>query len=63
MLKGYPNRDIAAAHGTVAGTVKLQRASVMEKLQVGTMAGLAALFEGEDLDRLLGSQAARRKPV
>jgi FixJ family two-component response regulator len=63
MLKGYPNRDIAAAHGTVAGTVKLQRASVMEKLQVGTMAGLAALFEGEDLDRLLGPQAARRKPV
>jgi FixJ family two-component response regulator len=47
----------------VAGTVKLQRASVMEKLQVGTMAGLAALFEGEDLDRLLGPQAARRKPV
>ena len=42
---------------------KVQRASVMEKLQVGTMAGLAALFEGEDLDRLLGPQAARRKPV
>lgn len=61
MLKGYPNRDIAAAHGTVPGTVKLQRASVMEKLQVDKMADLAALFEGEDADLLLQEAALRRK--
>ncbi len=61
MLKGYPNRDIAAAHGTVPGTVKLQRASVMEKLQVDKMAALAALFEGEDPDLLLAPEAAPRK--
>lgn len=61
MLKGYPNRDIAAAHGTVAGTVKLQRASVMEKLQVQTMAELAALFQGEDVDVLLAPEAMARK--
>ena len=61
MLKGYPNRDIAAAHGTVAGTVKLQRASVMEKLKVETMADLAHLFEGEDLDRLLALEVPTRK--
>lgn len=60
MLKGYPNRDIAAAHGTVAGTVKLQRASVMEKLQVDRMAALAALFEGEDADRLLAPDTPPR---
>ncbi len=64
MLKGYPNRDIAAAHGTVPGTVKLQRASVMEKLQVDKMAALAALFEGEDPDLLLAPEAAlRKRPV
>jgi two-component system, LuxR family, response regulator FixJ len=56
MLKGYPNRDIAQAHGTVPGTVKLQRASVMEKLQVSKMSELARLFEGEDPDRLLDAQ-------
>ena len=61
MLKGYPNRDIAAAHGTVAGTVKLQRASVMEKLQVHTMAELAARFEGEDPDVLLATEGVARK--
>ncbi len=61
MLKGYPNRDIAAAHGTVPGTVKLQRASVMEKLQVDKMSALAALFEGEDPDRLLVPEMALRK--
>lgn len=61
MLKGYPNRDIAAAHGTVPGTVKLQRASVMDKLQVDKMADLAALFEGEDADLLLQEAALRRK--
>ncbi|MEY4712037.1 MAG: hypothetical protein RIS88_1487 [Pseudomonadota bacterium] len=60
MLKGYPNRDIAAAHGTVAGTVKLQRASVMEKLQVDKMAALAALFEGEDPDLLLAPETPPR---
>ena len=61
MLKGYPNRDIAAAHGTVAGTVKLQRASVTEKLQVHTMAELAARFEGEDPDLLLVTEGVARK--
>lgn len=61
MLKGYPNRDIAQAHGTVAGTVKLQRASVMEKLQVSKMSELAQLFEGEDADRLLDTEALARK--
>lgn len=50
MLRGLPNREIAAAHGTAPGTVKLQRASVMDKLQVEGMAELAALFDGEDLD-------------
>ncbi len=61
MLKGYPNRDIAQAHGTVPGTVKLQRASVMEKLQVDKMAELAALFEGEDPDQLLALEVPARK--
>ncbi len=50
MLRGLPNREIAAAHGTAPGTVKLQRASVMDKLQVEGMADLASLFEGEDID-------------
>ncbi len=64
MLKGYPNRDIAAAHGTVPGTVKLQRASVMEKLQVDKMSALAALFDGEDPDVLLAPETAlRKRPV
>ncbi len=64
MLKGYPNRDIAAAHGTVSGTVKLQRASVMEKLQVDKMSALAALFDGEDPDVLLAPETAlRKRPV
>lgn len=58
MLRGLPNRDIAAAHGTVAGTVKLQRASVFAKLQVRGMAELATLFDGMDLDRLLDSGGA-----
>ena len=61
MLKGYPNRDIAEAHGTVPGTVKLQRASVMEKLQVSKMSELSRLFEGEDADRLLDTEAPARK--
>lgn len=50
MVRGLPNREIAALHGTAAGTVKLQRASVLEKLQVEAMSELAALFEGEDVD-------------
>jgi len=64
MLKGYPNRDIAAAHGTVPGTVKLQRASVMDKLKVDKMADLAQLFEGEDPDRLLAPEvpSGKREP-
>lgn len=62
MLKGYPNRDIAAAHGTVPGTVKLQRASVMDKLKVDKMADLAQLFEGEEPDRLLAPQRAPPRP-
>lgn len=53
MLKGYPNRDIAAALGTAAGTVKLQRASVFAKLHAGSMSELTQMFAGEDLDRLL----------
>lgn len=50
MVRGLPNREISALHGTAAGTVKLQRASVLEKLQVEAMSELAALFEGEDVD-------------
>lgn len=50
MLRGLPNREIAAAHGTAPGTVKLQRASVLDKLQVEAMSELAALFQGEDID-------------
>lgn len=50
MVRGLPNREIAALHGTAPGTVKLQRASVLEKLQVEAMTELAALFEGEDVD-------------
>lgn len=61
MLKGYPNRDIAEAHGTVAGTVKLQRASVMEKLQVSKMSELSTLFGDEDPDRLLAPEMLPRK--
>lgn len=52
MLRGLPNREIAQVHGTAPGTVKLQRASVMDKLQVEGMADLAALFEGEDPDHV-----------
>ncbi len=58
MLRGLPNRDIAAAHGTVPGTVKLQRASVFAKLQLRGMAELAALFEGVDADALVEPDAA-----
>ncbi len=54
MVRGYPNRDIAAVHGTVAGTVKLQRASVLAKLQARNMAELDGLLEGTDIERLLG---------
>ena len=50
MVRGLPNREIAALNGTAAGTVKLQRASVLEKLQVEAMSELAALFQGEDVD-------------
>lgn len=52
MLRGYPNRDIAASLGTAPGTVKIQRASVFTKLAVHGMAELAALFEGVDVDAL-----------
>ena len=50
MVRGLPNREIAALHGTAPGTVKLQRASVLEKLEVEAMSELAALFEGEDVE-------------
>ena len=50
MVRGLPNREIAALHCTAPGTVKLQRASVLEKLQIEAMSELAALFEGDDLD-------------
>lgn len=53
MLRGYPNRDIAAVHGTAPGTVKLQRSSVFTKMQVRGMAELSDLFDGIDIDRLL----------
>lgn len=55
MLRGYPNRDIAASHGTVPGTVKLQRASVLVKMQAQGMAELAGLFDGVDLEALLSA--------
>jgi FixJ family two-component response regulator len=53
MVRGLPNREIAAAHGTAPGTVKLQRASVLEKLQAENMTELARLLEGEDIDAVL----------
>jgi FixJ family two-component response regulator len=55
MVRGLPNREIAALNGTAAGTVKLQRASVLEKLQVEAMSELAALFQGEDVDAVFAS--------
>ncbi len=55
MVRGLPNREIAALHGTAAGTVKLQRASVLEKLQINAMSELAALFEGDDVDAVFAS--------
>jgi FixJ family two-component response regulator len=55
MVRGLPNREIAALHGTAAGTVKLQRASVLEKLQIEGMSKLAALFEGDDVDAVFAS--------
>lgn len=55
MVRGLPNREIAALHGTAPGTVKLQRASVLEKLQIGAMTELAAMFEGEDIDAVFAN--------
>ncbi len=57
MLRGLPNREIAVIHGTAPGTVKLQRASVLDKLQVEGMAELARLFEGEDIDAVFARPA------
>lgn len=53
MARGLPNREIAAVHGTAPGTVKLQRASVLDKLQVENMTELARLLEGEHIDAVL----------
>ena len=53
MLRGYPNREIAAVLGTTPGTVKLQRASVLSKMQAQGMADLDQLLDREHIERLL----------
>jgi FixJ family two-component response regulator len=49
MLQGMPNREIASLHGSVAGTVKVHRGRVLEKIGVRSLSELFELTVGEDL--------------
>lgn len=45
VVKGLPNKQTAAELGTALVTVKIQRASVMKKMQAGSIADLVRMAE------------------
>ena len=45
VVEGLPNKEIAAQMGTKEGTVKQQRAQMMNKLQAGSVANLVRMIE------------------
>jgi FixJ family two-component response regulator len=49
MLQGMPNREIASLQGSVAGTVKVHRGRVLEKMGVLSLSELFELTADEDL--------------
>lgn len=52
MVRGRSNKEIAEASASAASTVKLHRARILKKMQVGSLGDLIALFSELDLDQL-----------
>ncbi len=48
MVRGFGNTEIAELNGSVAGTVKLHRSRVLEKMGVSRLAELVTLINGVD---------------
>ncbi len=56
MLKGMANREIARMNGSVAGTVKVHRARILQKMGAHSLADLFRLAAGEDLSDWLARE-------
>lgn len=52
MLEGHGNKEIAQLNGSAAGTVKLHRSRVLEKMGTETLSSLMRLFKDVDRSRL-----------
>jgi DNA-binding CsgD family transcriptional regulator len=61
LIRGLLNKQIAADLGTTEGTIKVHRARVMKKLEVGSLAELVRLVEraGRADDRMIFRSAGR----
>lgn len=59
VIAGAPNKQIAAALGTVEKTIKVHRARVMEKTRAGSVAELVRLAERVDITPLPAGESVR----